>query len=104
MERARAIVEQGVVPAGHPAFDGHFPGQPLLPGVVLLSMALEALLARPDLARPLGARPSLAAAKFLVPVRPGDEVTVHLQQEAHGVQFEVRLGDRVAASGRWMAA
>ena len=32
------------IPTDHPAFAGHFPGQPLLPGVSLLAEVLEAVL------------------------------------------------------------
>ncbi|RYY52317.1 MAG: CoA ligase, partial [Comamonadaceae bacterium] len=35
------------VPLDHPAFAGHFPGQPLLPGALLLSEVLEAMLGVP---------------------------------------------------------
>jgi len=31
------------VPAGHPALPGHFPGRPVVPGVLLLDEALRAL-------------------------------------------------------------
>ena len=37
-----ALIE---IPAAHPAFPGHFPGMPILPGVVLLDEALHAIAA-----------------------------------------------------------
>ena len=95
------------VPVDHPAFAGHFPGQPLLPGALLLSEVLEAVQRVPAIAARLGAQPTLAAVKFLAPVRPGDALSIELLPEkapSRGVRFEVRCGTVVAASGRWTAA
>jgi 3-hydroxyacyl-[acyl-carrier-protein] dehydratase len=89
--------------ADHPAFDGHFPGQPLLPGVMLLAEVLEAVLDEPALARLVGPAPRIANAKFLAPVRPGADLVVQLEPGARGMRFEVREGERVAASGQFEA-
>ncbi len=93
------------VPADHPAFAGHFPGRPLLPGALLLAELLEAMRGVPALRARLGEAPTLAAAKFLAPVLPGADLVFDVQPEsgaAGGVRFEVRSGDTVAASGRWL--
>ena len=87
----------------HPAFAGHFPGQPLLPGVSLLAEVLEAVLDVPELAAAIGSAPRIGAAKFLAPVRPGAHLTVQLDARPRGVRFEVREGGRVAASGTFEA-
>lgn len=87
------------VAADHPAFAGHFPGQPLWPGVLLLAEVLEAVQASPALAVRLGERPTVAQAKFLAPVGPGDELGILLHDEARGLRFEVRRGEVLAASG-----
>lgn len=80
----------------HPAFPGHFPDQPLLPGVLLLAEVIEALVEHridpPAL--------TLESAKFLSPVRPGDTLRISMHAEPRGWRFEVRNGDTVAASGR----
>lgn len=92
------------VPLDHPSFAGHFPGQPLLPGALLLSEVLEAVQGVPALVARLGASPTLAAAKFLAPVRPGSTLLIALQPEpgaARGVRFEVQCDGQVAVSGRW---
>lgn len=89
----------------HPAFAGHFPGQPLLPGVLLLAEVLEAVLAEPGLALRVGTAPRIAAAKFLAPVRPGAQLTLQVTPAVTGgLRFEVREGGRIAASGQFDAA
>ena len=94
------------VPADHPAFAGHFPGRPIWPGVLLLAEVMEALRAAPALAAALGERPSIAAAKFLAPVRPASRLDIALTPAAGSaaVGFEVRCGATLVASGRLVAA
>jgi acyl-CoA synthetase (AMP-forming)/AMP-acid ligase II len=95
------------VPTDHPAFAGHFPGQPLLPGALILAEVMEAVQRVPALAARLGSHPMLAAAKFLAPVRPGSLLSIALQPEAgaaRGVRFDVRCNGVVAVTGRWTAA
>ncbi len=85
----------------HPTFAGHFPGQPLLPGVSLLAEVLEAALGEAELAKQLGTAPRISAVKFLAPVRPGAQLTLQLVPGPRGLRFEVREGDRLAASGQF---
>ena len=94
------------VPADHPSLAGHFPGQPLLPGALVLAEVMEAIQRVPALVARLGATPTLAAAKFLAPVRPGSMLSIELHPEAgtgRGVRFDVRCDGVVAVSGRWTA-
>ena len=84
------------VPIDHPAFAGHFPGHPIVPGVVLLDHAV--LLAEQHLGH--GGAWLVSQAKFLSPCGPGDELLFGLQEGARGgVSFVVRCGDRDVASG-----
>lgn len=89
----------------HPAFAGHFPRQPLLPGVLLLAHIVEVALADPALCSRLGQAPRLSSVKFLSPVRPGDRIEMRFDA-ASGARlgFEVRCGERVAASGQFESA
>lgn len=86
-----------VVPADHPAFAGHFPGRPIVPGVVLLDRALlfaERLLGRPVAGWQVG------NAKFFSPVGPGEALVFALQAKASGaLAFSVRAADREVAAG-----
>lgn len=88
------------IDADHPAFDGHFPGQPILPGVVLLSLVMQALDGQAALRDRLGATPVIDSVKFLAPVVPGGRLRVQLTEAGRGVGFEVLDGTRCVARGR----
>lgn len=86
-----------LVPADHPAFAGHFPGRPIVPGVVLLDRAIlfaEELLGRPGLNWQVG------NAKFFSPVGPEEALTFTLQTKNSGaIAFAVHSAERDVASG-----
>ena len=92
------------IPFDHPAFAGHFPGQPLLPGVSLLAEVQEAVMRDPALAAQVGPAPRLGAAKFLSPVRPGSTLTIRFHESASALRFEVAVGERTVASGHYERA
>ena len=86
-----------VVPAGHPAFPGHFPGRPIVPGVVLLD---HAILFAEKLLGTKVERWQIGNAKFLSPAGPGETLVFSLQTTPRGaVAFTVKSGERDVASG-----
>ncbi len=76
---------RGVIPADHPALIGHFPGNPIVPGVVILDEILQALADwRVD-----GRLLSMPTVKFLAPLRPEQAFTIRLVDAGSGrVRFE----------------
>lgn len=82
----------------HPTGAGHFPGNPIIPGALLLDAIIAAIADRPDGDASLVIR----AAKFLRPVRPGAALALRWQQgEGGSIRFECRLADddAMAVSG-----
>jgi 3-hydroxyacyl-[acyl-carrier-protein] dehydratase len=85
------------VPVDHPSFAGHFPGRPILPGVLLLAEVMEALRELGDGSAAAGCE--IASAKFLSPVGPGAELTITLQVSPTGWRFDVHADGQRAATG-----
>lgn len=87
-----------MVPADHPAFAGHFPGAPILPGVVLL----DAVVQRAPGA--LAGVRQISSAKFLSPVAPGESLLIAYTRTAAGLRFDIACGVRKVASGTLVLA
>ena len=85
------------IPVDHPALPGHFPGHPIVPGVVLLDHAISAIGAA--LNRSFDAC-RLDSAKFPSAAAPGVPLEVAFETTASGaVRFTVSAGERTVASG-----
>ena len=95
-------IEQAI-DADLPAFDGHFPGAPVLPGAVLVALVLRAIAERPAWARKAGPQPCVQQVKFLAPVGPGQTLTIRLDDTARAIAFSVRRGNAVVARGQLQA-
>jgi 3-hydroxymyristoyl/3-hydroxydecanoyl-(acyl carrier protein) dehydratase len=82
------------IDAGHPALAGHFPGRPVVPGVLLLEQVASALHAW------RGQRLTLVReAKFMVPLLPGQTAVLRLTQADARTGFEIHRGDDLLARG-----
>lgn len=82
------------IAADHPALAGHFPGNPLVPGVVLLDEVLAAIAAR----RPATPR-TFPAVKFLSPVRPEEEIALRVEFAERRARFTGRRGGAIVFEG-----
>ena len=71
------------IPDDHPSLPGHFPGRPVVPGVVLLDAALALILAQ----RPGSGVVGVPSVKFTQPVRPGQDVLVSWDAGGDRVAF-----------------
>lgn len=81
----------------HPAFAGHFPSMPIIPGVQLLDRALLLIESNSGI-RLQGVQ----AAKFLSPAGPGDALELEYQIGDRLVSFDIHCGQRKIASGQFM--
>lgn len=89
--------ERFTIGSDHPAIAGHFPGNPLVPGAVILSRVAQAIGARYP-GRPPG---TIASARFMAPLSPGQAATVEAKRNGNRVAFEVKHGETLLATGTW---
>ena len=99
-----------------PFFNGHFPGNPIMPGVLMLEALAQASGILSNLSRSpeegyefLYFFAGIDNAKFKQVVTPGDQLTLHVTLVAQKRDFwrvhgEVHVGDKLACSADLMSA
>lgn len=85
------------ISADHPAFVGHFPGTPIVPGVVLLDEVMHVITVDTGLTATAW---QLSSVKFLSPLKPDETVIIKHEQLANGtLKFEVSAENRQIVIG-----
>lgn len=86
------------VPYDMPLFQGHFPEEPILPGVIILEMMAQsgavALLSQEDMKGRLAYLAGIESARFRKPVRPGDVIRADVNLGS--VRRRIGRGDGIA--------
>ncbi len=88
-------------PATSRFFEGHFPDNPILPGVAQVQICIELLAA--SLAQPVSVR-ELESVRFRKPLTPSTpcELTVRLPDADGRIEFAFRSDEGLVADGKMM--
>jgi 3-hydroxyacyl-[acyl-carrier-protein] dehydratase len=91
------------VPADSPWFSGHFPGEPILPGIALIHLVKQAIVQEALKKGELLQLNKLRRVRFINPVWPGETLSVSITAEdaAEDVLFSFRVlnKENVVCSG-----
>lgn len=88
---------EAVIDPAHPALPGHFPGNPIVPAVVLLERVAAAI---EEAYGPQARLARLPAVKFLAPLPPGERFRIVLERtDAGPIRFTLDRDGKAFAMG-----
>ena len=85
-----------VIGAAHPSLAGHFPGAPVVPGVVVLDQVIGLLESSAAFE---GARLDLPQVKFVEPLLPGEVASIDIDIDGDRARFRVQRSGSPIANG-----
>ena len=113
VERMKRIVAIKNVTINEPWFHGHFPGHPLMPGVLIIEAMAQAggvllLIDVPDRDSKLVVFTGIDGAKFRRPVTPGDQLRlkltlIKLKGRTSKMRGEAYVDDQLVAEAELLA-
>lgn len=89
-------VENILIPADHPCFEGHFPGHPVFPAVAQIDLLQKVI------SQKLGQEvivTEVRKAKFLSPILPDMSLHVSCQIQKDFVAWRISSNEKVCSSG-----
>ena len=99
-----------VLDAADPMFAGHFPGNPIVPGVILTealaqAAGIAAASGYPETKRPIFLLSAIKIMKFLQAVRPGEEIELRAEkiggtEVLSQFKVEARVNGTMVAEGQ----
>jgi len=91
------------VPTDSPWFLGHFPNEPILPGIALINLTQQAIIEDAALKGEEIIFEALKRVRFTQPVRPGESLKVNITCEEAGEEtlftFKVAQEENIVCSG-----
>jgi 3-hydroxymyristoyl/3-hydroxydecanoyl-(acyl carrier protein) dehydratase len=98
-----AVIIKASAASGSPWFSGHFPGEPILPGLAILAMVKEAILGE-ETARGREIRvEGVRRVRFRLTVKPDEMLTLSFSLSGQGgnlsYSFKVSLDEKPVCSG-----
>lgn len=101
--RKNEIEASCFVPADSPWFEGHFPGEPILPGIAIVHTVEQAILKDIQKNNERVVLDELRRIRFVQPVRPGEELKITvLREDTSGeilFSFKVISKENIVCSG-----
>lgn len=73
--------------AGHPVYEGHFPGEPVTPGVLTLAMVRECAS---ELAGNWLQYKAIKSCRFAATIRPGDSLILNIDMTNDGRMYQLK--------------
>lgn len=102
-----AITAAARVDAASRWYEGHFPGQPILPGMAIIALVKEAIVAAECREGSVVTIAGLSRVRFRLPVRPGETMEIRITRPGAGggrYPFTVYLAGEAVCSGILEAA
>jgi len=91
------MVDKFLIPGDHPSLQGHFPGNPVVPGVVILNEVVRLIEKKFTSSVIVG----IKSIKFVRPLRPDSEVVLHVEENrVDTLNITCEDGDNVLVKGQ----